>query len=108
MSPSIELSIVVFPEGGWWIAQSLEYDFAAQAKTLDDLRYELHRTIIGHFLACAESCVDPLASVPKTPERYWEMWNDSKWRAETNSVPIRSGIPHPAFVRQIKLANGTL
>lgn len=106
MSPSIELSIVVFPEGGWWIAQGLEYDFAAQAKTLDDLRYELQRTVVGHFVACAEAGVDPLSSVPKAPERFWKMWTESKWRAEPDTVPIRSGVPHPAFIRQYKLANG--
>jgi len=45
MSPSQTISVLMMQDDGVWTAQCLEFDIVAQAKSLNDLQYELERTI---------------------------------------------------------------
>jgi hypothetical protein len=69
---------IVFQEGDWLSAQCLEYDIATQAKTLDDLSYELQRIIVGHFTISRRLGKEPFEGIPKAPDKYWKMFERSK------------------------------
>lgn len=54
----------------WWVAQVLEYDLAAQGRTIDDLVYELQRTIVAHIVCCEEEGLVPFDCLPPAPAAY--------------------------------------
>ena len=61
----------------FWIAQVLEYDLAAQAKTIEDLVYELQRTIVAHILCSEQEGLVPFESIPPAPRQYVDEWQGS-------------------------------
>ena len=75
---SYTIRAVVFQEGEWLSAQCLEYDIATQAKTLDDLSYELQRILVGHVVTSKKLGKAPFEGVPRAPRKYWEMFERSK------------------------------
>ena len=72
------LRIVIFQEGEWLSAHCLEYDFATQAKNLDDLRYDLERMIVGHIAVSLANGLKPFSNARRAPEKYWTMFKRSK------------------------------
>ena len=73
MSPR-RISVVVFKEGDFWVAQCLEYDIATQARSLRDLQYELQRTLIGHVVAANDANQVPFAKLAPAPQKSWDMF----------------------------------
>lgn len=69
---------IVFQEGEWLSAQCLEYDIATQAKTVEDLSYELQRILVGHIVTSRKLGKAPFEGVPKAPQKYWDMFEHSK------------------------------
>ena len=69
------ISAVIFPEGEWWLAQCLEYDIVAQAKTLLELRHELQRVLISHIAVSEELGRKPFEGLEPAPKKFWEMSN---------------------------------
>ena len=74
----VSVQVVVFQEGDWVCAQCLEYDIAAQGKTLDDCLYELYRLIVCHIAISVEHGLEPLRSLKPAPTRFWEWFERSK------------------------------
>jgi hypothetical protein len=92
-TPSFHISAVLFQEGEWWSAQCLEYDIAAQARTLADLRYELERVLLSHVVVSAELGRSPFEGLKPAPQRFWDMYAASSMRIESDELPFR--LPHP-------------
>lgn len=77
MAPKkLQVRTVIFREGDWWVAQCLDYDLAAQAKTLKDLAYEIQRVLVGHMVICKQEGITPFEHLPKAPEKYWELFSE--------------------------------
>lgn len=74
----VSVRVVVFQEGDWVCAQCLEYDIAAQAKTLEDCLYQLERLVIGHIAISVENGLEPLQGLKAAPRRFWEWFERSK------------------------------
>lgn len=93
----LKISAVLFQEeDGAWSGQCLEYDIAAQAKTLHDLRYELQRILIGHLVASAELGQEPFMGLEPAPRRFWEMYEQADVPIPSRQAPFR--LPHPAMI----------
>jgi len=60
------------------LAHCLEYDFATQAKTLDNLRYDLERMIVGHIAISLENGLQPFRGARRAPKKFWTLFNRSK------------------------------
>ena len=73
-----KLRVVIFQEGEWLCAHCLEYDFATQAKTLNDLRDDLERMIVGHIAICLENGLKPFGNARRAPRKFWTLFNRSK------------------------------
>lgn len=69
---------VVFQEGEWLSAQCLEYDIATQARTLEDLDYELQRILFGHIATSKKLHREPFEGIPRAPQKFWDMFDQSK------------------------------
>lgn len=70
--------VVVLQEGEWLSAQCLEYDIATQARTLDDLWYELQRILVGHVATRLRERKPPFQGLPPAPKKFWRMFERSK------------------------------
>ena len=86
----LKIRAVLFQEEGWWVAQCLEYDIAAQARTQDDLLYELKRILAGRILVSATKGRQPFENLPKAPLRYWAMYEEAE-PVSTDPPPFRQG-----------------
>lgn len=53
------LNLLISEEGEWYIAQGLEYDIVAQAKTIEDVIYEWQRLILSRICIGKELGIDP-------------------------------------------------
>lgn len=84
----VSVRVVVFQDGDRVCAQCLEYDIAAQGKTLDDCLYELDRLIAGHIAISIEHGLVPLQGVKPAPRRFWDWYERSKILLPANRFPF--------------------
>lgn len=92
----ITISAVLFQEGDWWSAQCLEYDIAAQAKTLPALYDELERVLAAHITVSLELDKEPFAGFNPAPKKFWDMYRDAKLWLEGDRLPFR--LPKPTSI----------
>jgi hypothetical protein len=69
---------VVFQEGDRLCAQCLEYDLAAQARSLPQLFRALERLIVGHIAIRLRHKQQPFRDLPRAPRKYWAMFRRSR------------------------------
>ena len=103
-SQDLRLRIVVFQEDDLVCAQCLEYDIAAQAKTLDDCLYEVSRLVGGHLAIAAEKGFAPFHGIPAAPRRFFDWFERSKIPLSTAPpsfppVAASSVVMQPAEIR---------
>ena len=82
------------------MAECLEYDIAAQARTLNDVQYEFQRVFFGRILAAKELNIKPFKDVPPAPAEYRRIFKDANKTLRVELKPIReilANIP-PAFM----------
>lgn len=103
MKDHYTIRVLAIQEGSWWVGQCLEYDIAAQAKSLPDLYYELERTVIGHLLVAEQRGFRALEDLPPAPQHFWKLWDQSKMTVSRDPVPFRvppavgDRVPTPEF-----------
>ena len=61
-----------------WAAQCLEYDIAAQGKTIDEAKESFKRTFVGQIMVDVHFGHQPLQGIEKAPEEYWEQFRTAK------------------------------
>jgi len=71
----LHLRILVLQDGPWWVAQCLEYDLGAEAKSLDDALYEMEKTIVGQIFFDIKHDRVPFSTLPPAPARYVELFH---------------------------------
>ena len=72
------LHLLIFRDGSWFVAQCLEYDIAAQARTLMDVQYEFQRILAGRVFTAKKLGIDPFEDIPPAPGEYRELFNNVK------------------------------
>jgi len=75
---SFNLSILLLQEDKTWIAQCLEWDIAAQGKTLDDALKSFEKTFVGQLVLDIGQDKNPLENTPRTPKEYWTKFEQAK------------------------------
>lgn len=85
-----ELNFLIFKDCEWWVAQCIEYDIAAQARTLKDVEYEIQRVIIGRIAAAGELKIDPFEGLPSAPEEYRRIFEDANKTLRVELKPIEN------------------
>ncbi len=108
MKNNHSMHVLMFREGDWWVAQCLEIDLAAQAKTIDGLVYELGRVIVGTSVIRIENGLPGIEELPPAPEFYWKAYQ----RAMTISPDLHPrfqssvGVPPAFMIPQIEMRVG--
>lgn len=80
---------MIFQEGDWLCAHCLEYDLATQAKSLEALRVDLERMIVGHVTVSLAHGLEPFANRRRAPEKYWALFRRSKITLPPQRFAIR-------------------
>jgi hypothetical protein len=93
------ISTLIFREGSDWIAQGLEYDICAQAKTLEQVHIAFAEAVAANVAVCIELDRLPLEGIDAAPKRYWDMYKEASLWIEAEPFPIR--MPHPTAVPSI-------
>ena len=86
--------VLVLHEGDWLVAQCLEYDIAAQARSIENLAREFTKVFVEHLIWAQERNEEPFVDVGPAPERYQNRWQDVRKFAD--KVPL-SLPPDEAF-----------
>jgi hypothetical protein len=96
---------VLFEEDGSWSAQCLDYDIAAQAKTLLDLADEIARVLVVHIAASMQMGREPFAGIKPAPKRFWDLYQRGL-RIESRPVPWRleKGPQLPPIQPELRIA----
>jgi hypothetical protein len=84
-----EMRLLIFKEDEWWVAQCLEYDIAAQAKTLNDVQYEIQRVLVGRMFVASQFKIEPFEDVPPAPAWYKELLNGPIRAVKMELTPIK-------------------
>ena len=66
---------IAFQDGKWWVAQCLEYDIAAQAKTFKKLVHEIYRLLIRYSMIGKKENIDVWPLKSKAPVAFWKLFN---------------------------------
>lgn len=64
----MDMNIVTFQDSGFWIAQGIEYDFAAQGKTEDTAIDSIERLFLGQIYLDESLGIPPLSDTPPMPK----------------------------------------
>ena len=97
---TVKFNALLFKRGDWWVAQGIEYDIVAQAKTIEDLDYEFQRAIVAEMIIAVKHGEEPFANLSPAPEVYYDLWQDAVALREREPKLFRS----PALQRPVVLA----
>lgn len=102
------MSVLFIQREGFWVAQALERDLAAQGRTLDETKRAFEQTLIGQILFDKQQGREPLAHLGPAPERYREIFLRVATRPmQTEQLHIPD-IPPAFMVQAIDESNAVL
>jgi len=99
VGPFRYLSVLFIQRDGFWVAQSLELDLAAQGRTFDEAKHAFEQTLIGQIMLDKRAGRTPLDHLPPAPERYWEVFRQVALKSVATEPMAVPDIP-PAFMVQ--------
>jgi hypothetical protein len=87
---TIEITVVLYPEGGLWVAQGLEFDITARGNSPSDAS-ERFNDKVGAELVISIEAGDPtpLSGIEPAPRKFWEMYKQAKLSVVTEEMPFR-------------------
>jgi len=97
-SVDFKLSILLLREGDVWVAQCLEYDIAAQGKTIADAKDAFARTFSGQVAVDLHHDVEPLHGFSQAPRMYWELFKKGERLADRQPIYLPTESVPPAFM----------
>ena len=86
---STELRALIFRDdvSGFWIAQGLDVDLCAQAKTLEDAHMAFVQLLNATAAASAELGQRPFHDIELAPQRFWRAFEHAPLRTSLESAP---------------------
>ena len=90
MSNLAKLRVIVFDDGGLFVAQCLDHDIVAQAESLDEALDRLELTIEAEIAMRASS---DLNGIPRAPNYYQELWKNPSLKIARVNVAVDNCVP---------------
>ncbi len=85
------LSVLLIHEGcgedEGWVAQCLEYDIAAQGKSIAEAKKAFVRTVVGQVVVDVSHGEEPFQGIKRAPKDYWDKFESAE--RLTDRQPIR-------------------
>ena len=70
MAQSERIRVLILPELGFFVAQCLEFDIAAQGSTIEEVMGNFSYAVLAHFDIAEERGEEPLEHVEPAPDFY--------------------------------------
>lgn|SRR5690349_8819825 len=86
-------------EGIGWIGRCLEHNFVTQARTIQDLRYEINRAVLAHIMIAHEEGREPFVGLEPAPQKYWDMFAQSTVILKPHRIAPTNVSPPPQELR---------
>jgi hypothetical protein len=83
-----KLSVLLLREGDTWIAQCLDYDLAAQGKSIKAARNALARTFAGQVALDLHHGLEPLNGFSQAPKEFWDKFSDAERLQDRQPIVI--------------------
>ena len=94
----VKIDVVAFEDQeGLWVAQGIQYDIVATARSVPDLRKAFVRQVQANLALNAKLGREGLDGIPPAPEAYRRLWE----QAEVKLEPLP---PHPQNNIDMRLA----
>jgi len=91
-------------QGGVWAAQCLEYDIAAQGRTIAEAKYAIEKAFVGQIVVDVTNGSVPMADVPQAPVEYWKEFEHGERLADKKSFFIPGDLMCRAKVEEMRIA----
>lgn len=65
-------------EGDLWSIQCLDFDIAAQGRTIDEAKDRFEKTFLGQIELDIKEKREPFSGVEKAPQEFWEMFEKTE------------------------------
>jgi hypothetical protein len=99
------VSVVLYPEDDFWIAQGVQFDVTARGRTPVEASERFNDKFGAELVMSIELGEEPLAGVGSAPKEFWDMYERAKMRAAMDDAPIRlSDGATPHVHQDIKIA----
>jgi hypothetical protein len=73
-----------------WVAQCLEYDIAAQGRSLSEVKSRFERTVMGNVVLSLRHDEFPFANLLPAPEQYHRLWETATALQDTLPMSLPS------------------
>ena len=77
MQPSVELCVLLYQQGDFWIAQCIDYDIAAQGTSITKAVEAFQWTFYSHLLLDQRKGRKPLTTVPAAPIQFRRLFDSA-------------------------------
>jgi hypothetical protein len=104
------VSVILYPEDGFWIAQGIEFDITARGRTPVEASERFNdkfgaELVISNELADSE----PLAGVGAAPQEFWAMYKKATMRVAVDETSFRlAGAPASRVRPEIRITDRRL
>ncbi|OLE51961.1 MAG: hypothetical protein AUG51_20425 [Acidobacteria bacterium 13_1_20CM_3_53_8] len=98
---TLVVRVLFLREGDSYVAQCLEYDIAAQGKTMPEVKRAFELTLAGQMELDVRSGKQPFEGIPKAPDTYWEMFDKALKLEDEEPISLPKGVPPPFVVSEI-------
>ena len=82
------ISVLLRHEGSGWAAQCLEYDIAAQGRTLAEAKSALEKAFVAQIIIDIVNHKVPLSDIPAAPREYYHAFEKAEIMAGRKSFYI--------------------
>jgi hypothetical protein len=106
MSPqtTLSLTVLLFQESEWWVAQCLEYDIAAQGKTVSEVKNSFIKTFAGQIVLDVRNNCRPLEGIGRAPKYYWDLVDKAELRSTTKPIYLPDEVSSVRATAEFALA----
>jgi len=108
---TVEISVVIYPQDGIWIAQGIEHDIAAHGETPVQASERFNSKVRAELVVSFDlGEVKALSGIEKAPLKFAEMYRRAKMQIVAEDVPLEltEGKPPPRFRPHIKITDERL
>ncbi|HLQ88730.1 MAG TPA: hypothetical protein VK148_01695 [Xanthobacteraceae bacterium] len=101
------VSVVLYPEDGFWIAQGVQFDITARGRSPIEASERFNDKFGAELVMSIElGDNEPLAGVGPAPKEFWEMYENAKMRAamDDGSIRLKDGAT-PHVLQEIRITD---
>jgi hypothetical protein len=104
------VSVILYPEDGFWIAQGIEFDITARGRSPIEASERFSDKFAAEYVISIEvGDSEPLAGVGAAPQEFWTMYKNATMRVVVDETSFRlAGGPASQVRPEMRIADRRL